>query len=233
MFIDPASSCATLSVLFAGYAIAEWANHVRENRLLRVILCDLFGDRWNGRIESRDQLLVIKRYLGDRIRPGDEPVNKRRPVLRHSAVEILAAERGFCGENARVAIRLLSLGGLRARRIYLWSHLWGHVACEFWWDGTWKLFDSYHEPDFEVSEDAIGLIDSNEFEKYPNQTRENPWVEMHRLKFARGCPVLSHMSRMKLPYPLCGFVESPSMIRCGFSGLLAVLSALLACSYQA
>ena len=101
----------------------------------------------NGKviISSVQDLINIKNYLNKNITYNSDLRTKKRPLLRHTASQILKSNYGFCGENARVSIKLLLLGGLKAARIYLYGTKWGHVVIEHKLDNSWFMFDGHFD----------------------------------------------------------------------------------------
>ncbi|MBI1737087.1 MAG: transglutaminase domain-containing protein [Candidatus Rokubacteria bacterium] len=146
------------ALLAVGIAIVLARNvraAIRERRLLRSVLRDL-GAR--PRIERREDLVSVKNFLNRRIFAHPALKDAPRPLLRASATETLATGRGYCGENARVAILLLQAGGVRAHRLYLRGPRWGHVIVEHEWQGGWRLFDGHAEPATRFADEDVARI---------------------------------------------------------------------------
>jgi hypothetical protein len=124
---------------------------------------------------------ALARVLAERIRWFESDRRLRRPPLRAPASTTLRTGRGFCGENARVAVLCLMLLGYRANRIYIWGERWGHVAVEYLDAGTWWLFDAHNDPGTILSPERTGTVRADELGSYPNGYRdENPWVSVTR-----------------------------------------------------
>lgn len=184
-------------------SLARWA---AERRYLRAVLADAVD---GGAIRTREDLVALQRHLSSAIRFDMARAHEPRPLLRHRARETLESGHGFCGENARVAVRLLRLGGVRAHRLYLFGEKWGHVVVEHRWDGGWRLFDANDDPATKPGEDRIGRIDAEDLAAYPNAVAENPWRAAAVAKVLRGFPGLR---RVRPPAPVVALAESPDLI---------------------
>ena len=179
-----------------------------ERRLLRELAEELF----QGRVATPEDLLRLKQYLSCAIYPNVDRLNEPRPLLRYSAEEILHNRFGFCGENARVSILLLLLGGVRANRIYMEGKNWGHVAVEHFWQGRWCLFDAHNDPCTILPDASIGAVSSESFEAFP-QRRENPWQRVYRVKLFHRIPMLRALEQMRLPRVIVQTFESPFLLK--------------------
>jgi len=211
----------------ASAAIAGWeaARGVAEWRRLELVLLDLVP---SGRISSRQDLGAIKNFLTERISCDVDRRHEKRPLLREPASVILETGYGFCGENARVAILLLALGGVRANRLYLTGSAWNHVAVEHRWDGHWFLFDGHADPCTVLPDEAVASIPSNSVQLFPNGHRpHNSWIDVHRIHFLHRFST-AHTGHLRLPRPLAIMHESPSFMRaaanCIAGGALIALS---------
>jgi hypothetical protein len=209
----------------------------REIRFLRGVLSEIVP---LGRIQKREDLVAIKNYLSSHISYNLDRKEARRPLLRHSATHILRSGYGFCGENARVAINLLFLGGVRANRLYLEGPRWKHVVIEHQWDGDWKLFDSHNDPTTIVPDESIARISSDDLDAFPNDHRGiNPWTGCYRSKAGYvlgnrckrfGTPLqktFQRLAQQRLPCPVIVFFENPALVRALGGALLAGIGALL------
>jgi hypothetical protein len=171
-----------------------------------------------GRIRRREDVLAVWHLLRTTVRWDPALQTARRPWLRAPAGQTLRTGRGLCGENARLAVRLLRLGGCRANRLYLFGRRWGHVVVELWWEGGWRLFDAHADDDTLPSADQIGVVPSTEVAGFPNRHIENPWVGAATTKLLRKIPWLA---RRRLPGLLVEWAESPHLIRASMALLVA------------
>lgn len=187
---------------------------VRERRELWYVLRSVVPD---GRISHREDLVALRRGLAQRIRYDTSRMHAPRPLLRASAGQTLASGYGFCGENARVSIRLLRLAGVRAHRLYLLGARWGHVVVECWWEGDWRLFDAHADPATAPADDEVGFLPTDDVDRLPNRATENPWRAASTSKFLTRLPALA---RWRPPGIAVEVVESPHLIRTLLGGLL-------------
>ena len=136
---------------------------------------------------------------------------------------MLAAGEGFCGENARVAVRLLNLGGIPAHRLYLEGTRWGHVVVEHRWEGRWRLFDAHVDPRTALPDEAVGRIDAEELASFPNRAEENPWKSSYRIPGVRR--LASWAGRLRPPAALTALAETPALVGLAAGALLVLLAA--------
>lgn len=198
-----------------------WA---RELRFLRDVLRGIVP---SGRIRQREDLVLIKNYLTSHIRYDRSRVNDPRPLLRASARRTLASGHGFCGENARVAMWLLGLGGVRCHRVYLEATVWKHILLEHQWEGAWKFFDAHADPATVLPDDAVGRIESSDLARLPNGHEGNAYVRSYRLRPFHRVAFLRRFEQLRLPGPLALLVESPALLHAAAGGVVA--AAGLAC----
>lgn len=202
--------------LLAGTACALRAGerYRRENRLIEEVVEQGLG---RCRIDSREDLASLAAELRARIRIVR--LTGKRPLLRASAARTLEVGEGGCGEMARVAVRTLRRGGVRANRIYLWGTRWGHVSVEHLWDGRWCLFDASPDIGDLMSPGDFGTIDSDDVAAFPNRNATtNPWTVVARARFLRRGPTLCHL---RPPGVVTSLAESPELVYVGI-GLAAV-----------
>ena len=211
---------ALMGVLITIFNLSRW---VSEVRFLRRTLRELFP---GGRIRAREDLVRLKNHLSDRIRFNPDKKFDRRPLLRETASTTLMRGEGFCGENARVAILLLALGGVRANRLYVVGPKWGHVVVEHEWEKAWKLFDAHADPGTLPADETIGHIDSQDLSEFPNDYRDtNPWTYSYRIKLFRTLPGwLRELSQVRLPSFLVVYAESPQLIRASAAAIVVALA---------
>jgi hypothetical protein len=96
--------------------VVEGILQQRENaRLRRWLASQALPD------DATAKAFAIADYVRNEIRDEGLDINMPRPFLRATALETLESRRGFCGEQARVLIRLLQLSGFDAHRVYLWN----------------------------------------------------------------------------------------------------------------
>jgi hypothetical protein len=203
--------------LIGGGALAWW----RERALLLRVLAEVAP---SGRITSREDLVRLKRRLSSAIHWDEARMHDPRPPLRASARRVLETGEGFCGENARVAVRLLRLGGVDAHRLYLVGERWGHVVVEHDWEGRWRLFDAHVDARTQLADDQVGRVDAEDLSTFPNRAPENPWRAGFRI------PVLGRRAwarRMRPPALLTALAETPSLVAVAVGLVVALASALV------
>ncbi len=194
----------------------------REQHRLRTLAAELAP---HG-IEDAADLVRIKRFLSTHIRYDVAKRDQRRPLLRASAAEILDRGEGFCGENARVAIRLLGTAGVRANRLYLSGPHWDHVLVEHEWQGGWKLFDGHGDPGIMLADDEVARIDSAEIARLPNAYRDrNPWTRCYRIKLLHRWKALRRASEWRPPRVAVLLAESPDLVRGATSLMIVAVAA--------
>ena len=203
--------------LVGGGLIAWW----REDRFLANVLREIVP---GGRFRDRDDLVRLKRRLSETIRWDEARMHERRPLLRASAAQVLASGEGFCGENARAAVRLLRLGGVDAHRLYLEGERWGHVVVEHEWEGGWRLFDGHVDPRTALPDEAVGRIDSADLTAFPNDARENPWRSSYRIAGLRRLP---GMRAARPPAIVTALAESPALVVTASGAVLVLLGLVL------
>jgi hypothetical protein len=203
--------------LALGGAAAWW----RERRFLIRVLREIAP---SGRLASREELVRLKRMLSSAIRYDPARMHDPRPPLRASALRTLATGEGFCGENARVAVRLLNLGGVPAHRVYLEGARWGHVVVEHRWDGGWRLFDAHDDPRTALADDQVGRIDAETLRAFPNAALENPWRRAYRIP-GLGRLTAPWAGRVRPPAALTTLAETPSLVVVALGALLVLAAA--------
>ncbi|MCB0402678.1 MAG: transglutaminase domain-containing protein [Flavobacteriales bacterium] len=203
VFIILISGFSLLSLI---YLIKE----LREVRFLKQLLLRILGKK---KLETLSDISTLKMYLNENIRYNPEWKSKKRPLLRHTASQILTSNYGFCGENARVSIKLFLLSGIKARRIYLFGTKWQHVVVEHEHESTWYLFDGHYDPKTVLGNDQIAQIESDQIASYPNAYSENPYVDYCRIKLFYRIPLLRAWAKLRLPGSLVYFFESPYLIQ--------------------
>jgi hypothetical protein len=224
-------SLPTLRILAAivlaaagGAAIVFVALWRRERAALRAWLYAVVP---GGRIRSREDLVALKRKLSDAIHYDPAHMHDPRPLLRAGAVRTLAEGRGFCGENARVALSLLRLGGVPAHRLYLQGARWGHVVVEHRWDGAWRLFDAHNDPRTALPDEGVGRIDTDALDRFPNRVADNPWLSSYRIP---GLGRKQWGARIRPPAAVTEIGESPALmgaVACAVLGAIAGVVLLL------
>ena len=201
-----------------GGFVAWWT----ERRALLAVLREVAP---SGRFREREDLVRLKRRLSEEIHWDAERMHEQRPLLRASARQVLATGEGFCGENARVAVRLLNLGGVPAHRLYLEGARWGHVVVEHRWDGKWWLFDAHVDHRTALPDDGVGRIDAEELAAFPNLATENPWKSSYRIPSIRRLPA-PWARRLRPHATLTAMAETPSLVGVATGTLLALLGAV-------
>jgi hypothetical protein len=200
----------------------------RSNGILKEIMSYCYGPEWDGKITKIEQFIMLKELLNSRISNEGLDSNKKRPLLRNSVLETLALGKGFCGENARVGVRILNLCGVQANRLYLQGPLWGHVVCEFTWNGERFLLDGHACPQTFMPNEMVCFINTDEFHKLPNTSQKiNPWLDYCRIKMFYNKPFLKGFSKFTLPRPFNEIVESPHLLRIIISILIIFVAELL------
>ena len=223
-----ARTTAWLAVLI-GMLVAATNLHgyLREQQSLKALLRRLLE---HGRVETRDDLIRLKRFLSERISYDISKRDDWRPLLRQSAATTLTRGVGFCGENARVAIRLLNLGGVRANRIYLRGPRWSHVLVEHDWESGLRLFDGHSDPGTLLRDEDVGRISPGDFERLPNAYRDlNPWIASFRIKLPKRPGFWRALSQYRAPRLIVAVAESPDLVR-ALAGFALLCAGLLAAS---
>jgi hypothetical protein len=205
------------AALILGGALAWW----RERAFLLEVLREIAP---SGRIGTREELVRLKRRLSGAIRWDEARMHDPRPLLRASARRVLETGAGFCGENARVAVRLLRLAGVDAHRLYLVGERWGHVVVEHRWEGGWRLFDAHVDPRTELADADVGRIDTEDLRAFPNRAAGNPWRGSYRVP---GLGRLVGMGRMRPPPIATAVAETPALVAVAAGILLALAAALV------
>ena len=223
-----ARTAAWVAVLIGAFAVAtNLRGYLCEQRSLKALLRRLLP---HGRVETREDLITLKRFLSASISYDLSKRHDRRPLLRQSAATTLARGEGFCGENARVAIRLLNLGGVRAHRLYLQGKRWSHVLVEHDWENGPRLFDSHPDPGTLLRDEDVGRIGPSEFDRLPNAYHElNPWLASFRIKLPQRPTLWRPLSQCRPPRLLVAVAESPDLLR-ALAGLALLCAGLLAAS---
>ncbi len=194
------------SCIFLFYLYKE----IQEIIFLKKALKSIIG---KSKIESIEDLIKIKKFLNKNINYNDEFKNDKRPILRATASQTLKTNYGFCGENARVAIKFLLLGGIKARRIYLFRKVWQHVLIEHQWENEWFMFDGHYDPDTILHDSKVASINSENINNYPDDYPNNPYLEFCRVKLFYKISPLKSLSKTKLPSPIVYIMESPYLIK--------------------
>lgn len=196
---------------------------LQEIRFLKKQLHQIIG---KTTISSIPDLIKIKNHLNKTITYNSDLKTKKRPLLRHTASQILNMNYGFCGENARVAIKLFILGGVKALRIYLYGEKWGHVVIEHKWQNTWFLFDGHYDPLTKLEDKDVASIKSEDLLSYPNGYPENMYVDYCRIKLLYMLKPFKSMSKIKIPSFIAYFFESPYLIK-GYLAIVVTFAGLL------
>jgi hypothetical protein len=202
-------------LLFIFFLIRE----CQEIFFLRKILKNILN---KDRIENNEDMIRIKDYL-NRIKYNKELRTIKRPLLRHTATHILKHNYGFCGENARVAIKFFLLSGIKSSRIYLYGSKWGHVVMEQKYKGQWYLFDGHYDPKTVLNPDQITFIKSEDLKSYPNDYSENEYLDFCRIKLFYNISFLKIFSKNRLPSIVIYIFESPFLIKTIFSFVLSLI----------
>lgn len=217
-----------LNFIIVGYCFSEFLMFKRSNRILRELISSYYGPEWNGRITEVEQFIILKEFLSSRISNEGLDSNNKRPFFRNSVLETLALGKGYCGENTRVGVRILNLCGVQANRIYLQGPRWGHVVCEFKWNGERFLLDGHACPQTFMPNEMVCFIKTIEFQKLPNKVEEiNPWIDYCRIKLFYNKPILNRFSKFPLPRPFNELVESPHLLRIALGILIIFINTLL------
>lgn len=164
-------------------------------------------------IDEKERVKLIMRYLKSHINYLGVDRNSARPILRASADETLKSGKGLCGDYVRVAIRLMSIANIEARRFYLFGKKWEHVILECKIGHEWFLVDVFNDPATEMEEEDLFKIVSPKFEMLKNTYVMNPWIDYHRVRFFHKWSFLNDLKAVKLPHLLVIFFESPYLIK--------------------
>lgn len=217
-----------LNFVIIGYCVSEFIMFKRSNRILKELMYHCYGPEWNGRITEVEHFIVLKEFLNSRISNEGLDTNYKRPLFRNSVLETLALGKGYCGENARVGVRILNLCGIQANRLYLQGPRWGHVVCEFKWNGERFLLDGHACPQTFMPNEMVCFIKTVDFQKLPNKVDDiNPWIDYCRIKIFYKRPVFHMFSKLAMPRPFNNLVESPHLLRIAIGVILIFINTLL------
>jgi hypothetical protein len=212
---------AKVRLALVGSALAFAARAIAERRALRNELEDTVGTL---PIRTDAQLHCLHDALHARIDPGAVDKEARRPLLRDRAVDVWRSGKGLCGENARLAITFLDLGGVQANRLYLRGERWDHCMAEMLWRGEWVAFDGHDDETLRMTDEQIGQLRATDIGSFPNRAPRNPWRRAVRFK-----PLLttapSVLDTVRPPRTLVRVAESPDAVRALVLLVAAVLFA--------
>lgn len=172
-----------IGFVFIGMGVAmltiQLYQHRKENSFLKEVLSRVIGA---NRITARDQLVKLKNHLLEHIQYDMDKRDANRPPLRATARATYQNAYGFCGENARLFIRLLHVGGVRANRVYLEGSGLYHVLLEHEWEGNWYVLDGHNDELITMSDDEVTAIPSSDPTRFPNRYEGNGWERAFRNK---------------------------------------------------
>lgn len=217
-------------ILLFIYFVYNILKHTQNNIELKKILTkEVFHADIDEimRMNEKERIKIIMRYLKTHISYTDLDRNMKRPVLRASAIDILKSGKGFCGENVRVSIRFLDFVKIPARRIYLFGPKWEHVLVECKIDTQWYLVDMHNDPSTIMDEEDIGIIKSPMIKLLKNENNINPWIDYQRIRFFHNKPILGNLRGIKLPHSLVYFFETPYLIKAALSAFFFILISLI------
>ncbi|MEY2448339.1 MAG: hypothetical protein QOH79_1815 [Acidimicrobiaceae bacterium] len=202
-------SRASVRVALLGASFAFAARAVAERRALRDALVDAVGPL---PIETDAQLLRLHSTLRAGIDPRAIDKQARRPLLRSRAVDVWRSGAGLCGENARLAITFLDLGGVRGNRLYLRGERWDHCMAEILWRGQWVAFDGHDDETLRMTDEQVGRLPSTDLRSFPNRAPRNPWRRAVRFKpLLAAAP--SVLDAARPPRTVVRMAESPDALR--------------------
>lgn len=216
LFISILIICSILTIYFL----------FKELQELSYLKRTLYGIIGKHKISTIDDLIKIKNFLNQHIKYNDDLKSQKRPLLRKTATQTLKTGLGFCGENTRVAIKLFLIGGIKARRIYLYRKIWQHVLLEHKWENSWFMFDGHFDPDTILIDEKVAKIPVENIDEYPNNYPNNPYLYFCRIKVLQK---VKSLSKIKLPISLVYLMESPYLIKSliSFSFTIAISLILL------
>jgi hypothetical protein len=211
-----------LMVIGAGVlvAVVHVRAHFRETGELRQFARTNLGTP----PASRDHLVRLLELLHERVSFEGLDKSAPRPLLRQKASETLRSGKGFCGENARLAIRLMAAIGVPAARIYVSGQRWSHVLTECRLDGRWWLFDGHNDSATAMSPADVGTIESPRIDRLRN-LHPNPYLSYQRIRLFHGLPGLGRLETARLPNALIQMFESPDLMKASLAigGIIVVL----------
>ena len=217
MIILLTSISILLTCSFLYFTIKE----IQEIIFIRKILTNVIG---KTKVESINDIIDIKQFLNNNISYNSNLKTQKRPLLRNTATQILKSKYGFCGENARVAIKMFLIGGVIARRIYLYGKKWQHVVIEHQTNKQWYMFDGHLDPETKLKDTQVASIPSEDIAEYPNGYKENPYIDFCRIKLFYAIPPFKFLSMIKLPKSVVYLMESPYLIKSVLSFFLLIIS---------
>lgn len=148
-----------ISFLYAAEALRMDA---KERTVLNVVA--LSADHHDKPLPLHARVVQIRNYLLNHyVQPPKseeqlEAWKRTRTFLRQPALSTIEGKPALCGELARLAIKVLKMQGISARRLYLYkSRATNHVLFEYYDEKarTWILMDSYASTPF-----LTALLDS-------------------------------------------------------------------------
>jgi hypothetical protein len=184
-------------------------NHITDEIALSGITKGLLKNE----INDKGKVGLVMVYLKTHISYAGLDKKASRPVFRYSSMEILNKGKGFCGEYARVGIKMLHIAGIRARRFYLFGKRWEHVILECEINSKWHLVDMFSDPTTAMSPEDIEKIDSPRFELLKNENPQNPWIDYQSIRCFHNTIFLNKFKQVGLPVFLVIYLESPYLIR--------------------
>ena len=119
------------------------------------------------------------------------------------------------------------LGGVKARRIYLYRQEWQHVLIEHEFNNNCYMFDGHYDPDALLKDEDVASIFSEDLSSYPNSHPNNPYIYFCRIKLFNNISVLKPFSKTKLPIWVTFIGESPYLIKSVCFLMLSLLAFLL------
>ncbi len=222
-----------LALSGAAWFLINMIQYYSDRKKLRSILNTLFskgGDEMEPGNE-KEKLSKLMTYLQTTIsfQNVDRSKNRKNNLLRATAVQVAESGEGFCGENARLAINLMDILGIKSCRLYLTGKKWGHVLTECKIDGRWWFFDGHYDPETAMNVQDIGKLPSPQISLLKNGYNENGWVDYNRIKVFSKIPFLRTFSKARLPSFIVLLFENPHLIKAavGFFFFAVCLGILL------
>ncbi len=197
------------------YFLLNVFQYAKERNKLRHLLFSMVIGNESDSKNQKEKLIGLMKYLQATIsfHTIDRSKNRKYNLLRATAIQIAESKEGFCGENARLAINLMSMMDIQSARIYLTGKKWGHVLTECFVDGKWWFFDGHMDPKTAMNVDDICKLPSPQITMLRNDYKENPWIDFNRIKLFSKIPFLKSFGKIRLPFFMVLLFENPHLIK--------------------
>lgn len=210
-------TAVVVSFLVSGYYVVDYYQEQHELQLKAREIVQVANAR-----STEEQIVALRSFIRKHVRSAGLAIDGR-PFLRASAVEILEAGKGYCGEATRTFICLARQLGIEAQRINLYGRI-NHVVAEVeLTPDRWVLVD------LQENDATNGLLDAQWLTVNDVLAHdESPFVDYSNLHLRRLPIVNLFVQRIKMKN---GFVtwllENPSLMKALLLALTGVMLILL------